>query len=57
MSSKSKKRNAKTPHNVDNLPPSPQFTQMMGLFETVQEHEEQHQKCVNDALVVYKQVQ
>lgn len=56
MSSKSKKRNAKNTRNVDNLPPSPQFTQMMGLFETVQEREEQHQKCVGDALEVYKQV-
>lgn len=58
MSSKSKKRNAKAKNvqNVNSEPSPEQFHRLMEVFEKVQEHEEQHQQCVKDALEIYKQV-
>lgn len=56
MSPKSKKRNVKAKNTRNENGASPEFREMMGLFETVQEYEAEHQQCVRDALEIYKQV-
>ncbi|XP_055304909.1 uncharacterized protein LOC129569764 [Sitodiplosis mosellana] len=55
MSSKSKKRNAQAKNTPNPTHSTEEFKKLMEVFETVQEHEEQHQQCIEEALDIYRQ--